>query len=92
MGSMGIQKKIAWFSIERSRTLSRMVRWLGSLPKNRFGKQIRKDPCHCKEIEKALELWNQDTENRLQERVSTGIEKKSRGTLERHRDLSKIRK
>jgi hypothetical protein len=69
-----------------------MKDWSGSLPRNRFGKLIRKDLCHWKEIEKASKLWNRDAVTRLRERVSMGIEKKSSGTLKRCRDLSKIKK
>jgi hypothetical protein len=52
MGIMGIQQKIAWFSVERSRTLYGMESWSGSLHRNGFGKQISKDTYHWKEIEK----------------------------------------
>jgi hypothetical protein len=60
----------------------------------RNGRVVRgnKDPCHWKEIEKASEMWNRDAETWLRERVSMGIEKKSRGMLESYRYLTKIRK
>ena len=57
-----------------------------------FEKQIRKDPYHWKEIDKASEMWNRDAETRLRKRVNMGIEKKSRKMFERCRDLTKIRK
>jgi Holliday junction resolvasome RuvABC ATP-dependent DNA helicase subunit len=62
------------------------------LHRNRFGKQINKDTYSSKEIEKASDMRNRDAETRLRERVCSKIKKKSRGTLERCRDLSKIRK
>jgi hypothetical protein len=37
-------------------------------------------------------MRNRDVETRLRERVGIVIEKKSRGMLERYRDLSRIRK
>jgi hypothetical protein len=69
-----------------------MKDWSGSLPRNRFEKQIYKDPCHWKEIKKASEGWSRDAETRLQERVSMGIEKKSREMLEKCKNHIKTRK
>jgi hypothetical protein len=89
---MGIQQKISWFSVERSRTLSGMESWSGSLPRNGFRKQIHKDPSYWKEIDMASKPWNRDAKTLLRERVDMMIEKKNRGTLERCRDLSKTRK
>ena len=91
MGSMGIQRKIAWFSDERSKPLLGTESWSGSLPRSEFGKQISKGLCHWKD-EKAYKLWNRDAETRLREGANMEIEKKNRGMLERSRDLSKIRK
>ena len=92
MGSMGIQRKIAWFSDERLKPLSETGSWSGSLPRSEFGKQISKGLCHWKEIEKASELWNQGVETWLREGVSMGIEKKSRGMLKRSKGLFRIRR
>jgi hypothetical protein len=92
MGIISIQQKIAWFSVGRSRTLYRMGSWLGSLHRNKFGKRISKDTHQWKEIEKVSDMRNRGVETRLQERVGMVIEKRSKGMLERCRDLSRIRK
>jgi hypothetical protein len=62
------------------------------LHRNGFEKLIRNDLCRWREIKKASKLWNRNAETQARERVSIWIEKKSKGTLERYRDLSKIRK
>jgi hypothetical protein len=69
-----------------------MESWLGSSHRNRFGKQISKDTCRYKEIEKASDMQNRDSKTRLRDRVGVKIEKKSRGMLERCKDLFRIRK
>ena len=56
MGSMGIQQKIAWFYVERSRPLSEMGSWSGSLPRNGLGKQTNEGLYSWKEIKKASKL------------------------------------
>jgi hypothetical protein len=68
-----------------------MESWSGSLHRNRFEKQINKDTNYWKKIEKVSNMWNRDTETRLRERVGM-IKKRSKGTLERHKGLSRIRK